>query len=294
VRIRLAWRLAAGAAWCAVSLQTRAADSTPQIVHLPSESGELGGEVYRPDGPGPFPAVLYNHGSAPGMLSSDAARIIGPMFARAGWLFFMPHRHGQGLSAGAGPYIGDELASARRQGGVAEASATLARLLSTTHLADQMAALKWLNARSDVDARRVVLAGNSFGGVEALLGGRRAPACAVVAGAAGSDSWRHSPDLQALMRHSAEEIGAPLLLFQAANDHDLQPQADLERARLARGLPVKTIVYPAFGHSAAQGHSFAYAGAATWFPDVLSFVQQHCGATSAGGQVRVESQIQSN
>src|SRR5215831_17782639 len=34
-------------------------------------SGELTlkGSLYRPQGSGPFPAVLYNHGSAPGMLS---------------------------------------------------------------------------------------------------------------------------------------------------------------------------------------------------------------------------------
>jgi dienelactone hydrolase len=256
-------------------------ERAPQIVHLPTDGGELGGELYRPDGPGPFPAVLYNHGSAPGMLSSEAAMVIGPMFARAGWLFFMPYRHGQGLSAGAGPYIGDELAAARRQGGMAAASAALARLLSTTHLSDQMAALAWLRGRSDVVARRVVLAGNSFGGVEALLGGSRAPTCAVVAASAGSESWHQSPELQALMRLSAEAIAAPVLLFQASNDHDLQPQVELARLRQSRGLPVKTIVYPAFGHSAAQGHSFAYAGAATWFPDVLSFVQQHCSAATA-------------
>src|SRR6266852_6224362 len=37
-------------------------------------SGDLTlyGELYKPGGAGPFPAVVYNHGSAPGMLSKEA------------------------------------------------------------------------------------------------------------------------------------------------------------------------------------------------------------------------------
>ena len=71
--------------------------------------------LYRPGGPGPFPAVLYNHGSAPGMLNTQAFDALGPLFASRGWVFFAPYRRGQGLSASAGPYIGDQIAAARRR-----------------------------------------------------------------------------------------------------------------------------------------------------------------------------------
>lgn len=55
--------------------------------------------------------------------------------------------------------------------------------------------------------------------------------------------------------------------FEAAwNQHDMAAFA------------VQSIVFPAFGRSAAQGHSFAYAGAALWFPEVLAFMQRHCNA----------------
>lgn len=274
-------RLCSGALLClalgvAKPLVVCAEPGTAQVVHFAGEKGELGGELYRPDGQGPFPAVLYNHGSAPGMLSREAAQAIGPLFARSGWVFFMPYRHGQGLSSHAGPYIGDELADARRRGGMDAASETLARLLATTHLNDQLSALAWLRAQPDVDAHRVALAGNSFGGVEALLGATHSPVCAVLAGSAGSESWGQSPHLQALMKRSAEAIQAPVMMFQAANDHDLVPQAELTRLRQARGLTVHAVVYPAFGSSSMQGHRFAYEGATTWFPDALNFLQQHC------------------
>jgi hypothetical protein len=44
----------------------------PEIVHFENQALTLGGELYRPPGNGPFPAVLYNHGSASGMWSSEA------------------------------------------------------------------------------------------------------------------------------------------------------------------------------------------------------------------------------
>ena len=66
----------------------------PEIVRFTNSSQVLGGELFKPAGRGPFPAVLYNHGSAPGMLNSQASHAIGPLFVRAGWVFFMPYRRG--------------------------------------------------------------------------------------------------------------------------------------------------------------------------------------------------------
>jgi hypothetical protein len=36
------------------------------VVSFPSGELTLQGVLYKPAGPGPFPAVVYNHGSAPG------------------------------------------------------------------------------------------------------------------------------------------------------------------------------------------------------------------------------------
>lgn len=236
----------------------------------------LGGELYRPAGTGPFPAVLYNHGSAPGMLNSQASKTIGPLFSNAGWVFFMPYRRGQGLSADAGPYIGDEVAAARRQGGKSAASATLARLLTTDQLNDQLAALAWLRSQSFVNGQRVALAGNSFGGVQAVLGAAQAPVCGAVAASAASESWRDSAELREVMKEAAARMSAPLLLFQTLNDFDLEPNETLVQVRRQAGKPVDYKLYPVFGRSTAGGHSFAYLGANIWFPDVLGFLNEVC------------------
>ena len=42
------------------------------IVTFPSGEITLHGVLYKPEGAGPFPAVVYNHGSAAGMLSKQA------------------------------------------------------------------------------------------------------------------------------------------------------------------------------------------------------------------------------
>jgi len=71
------------------------------------------------------------------MLSAGAFDALGPVFASHGWVFFGPFRRGQGLSASAGPYIGDEITTAENKGGLAAGAATMVRLLETDHLNDQ-------------------------------------------------------------------------------------------------------------------------------------------------------------
>src|SRR5437764_11209818 len=134
--------------------------SAADIVAFPSGDITLHGALYKPEGAGPFPAVVYNHGSAAGMLSKQAFDALGPVFARHGWVFFGPYRRGQGLSASAGPYIGDQIAAAEKAGGIRAAAATMIRLLETDHLSDQLAALAWLRRRAFVRNDRIAVAGN--------------------------------------------------------------------------------------------------------------------------------------
>src|SRR5579864_2181011 len=119
--------------WCAPLPSLSGADE----VVFPSGAITLHGVVYRPEGKGPFPAVVYNHGSAAGMVSKTGFDALGPVFASHGWVFFGPYRRGQGLSASSGPYIGDQIAAAEKNGGVSAAAATMVRLLETDHLNDQ-------------------------------------------------------------------------------------------------------------------------------------------------------------
>jgi dienelactone hydrolase len=144
------------------------------------------------------------------MLSNQAFEALGPVFASRGWVFFAPYRRGQGLSASAGPYIGDQIAAAVKQGGIPAGAATMVRLLETDHLNDQLAALAWLAKQSFVEPTRIAVAGNSFGGVEVVLGAERGTYCAAVDASGGAESWAKAPELQTLMTRAVRNARAPI------------------------------------------------------------------------------------
>ncbi len=243
---------------------------------FPSGSLTLRGVLYRPAGTGRFPAVLYNHGSAPGMLNNQAFEAIGPRFAARGWVFFAPYRRGQGLSASAGPYIGDQIEAAERAGGRSAGSAAMVKRLETDHLDDQLAALAWLRAAPFVDPTRIAAAGNSFGGIETVLGVERASYCAGIDAAGGAQSWSQSPELQARMLRAVRGARAPIFFFQAENDFDLAPTRALSAAMAEAGKRAESKIYPAFGSSPKDGHAFAYRASEVWFEDALGFLEKTC------------------
>jgi len=239
----------------------------------------LHGVVYRPAGAGPFPAVLYNHGSAPGMLPAGAAEALGPSFAARGWVFFMPFRRGQGLSRSAGPYIMDEINAARTSGGMRAGAAKLVSLLETDHLDDQIAALAWLRAQGFVDPARIAVGGNSFGGIETLLGVEREAYCAGFDSAGAVQTWATTPELQERLKRAVRAARAPVFFFQARNDYDLSPTQVLSSTMKAAGKPFVAKIYPPFGDSAGQGHTLGYFGFAVWSDDVIAFLDEYCPPT---------------
>lgn len=247
----------------------------PQIIRFPSGKLTLGGELYLPEGKGPFPAVLYNHGSAPKMLNSTASAAIGPQFAKHGWAFFMPYRRGQGLSEDQGPYIMDEINSARWTGW-GKAAKKLVELHKTDHLNDQLAALAWLQKQDFVQKDRIATAGNSFGGIQVVLGMEKGNYCAGIDAAGGAESWSDSDDLQSLMIKAVENSHGPIFFFQAKNDYDLSPSEQLSSHMIKAGKIATVKIYPEFGSSAKDGHSLPYAGVPIWFNDALSFLNRYC------------------
>jgi len=64
--------------------------------------------------------------------------------------------------------------------------------------------------------------------------------------------------------------------MQAENDFDLSPTRVLSSAMKNAGKPFEVKIYPPFGTSPPEGHSFAYRGSSIWFEDVLRFLARHC------------------
>jgi hypothetical protein len=124
------------------------------------------------------------------------------------------------------------------------------------------------------------VAGNSFGGIETVLGAERDGYCAAVDSAGGAASWAKTPELREIMTRAVRNARVPLFFFQAENDHDLRPSRVLSAAMKDAGKPFEIRIFPPFGSSAEDGHSFGYFGSTVWAPDVFRFLDAHCRQTA--------------
>ena len=239
----------------------------PELVSFNSGALELKGFVWKPSGNGPFPALLWNHGSEklPGTIDGVA-----PYFVAKGIVFFVPHRRGQGRSPG--PYIMDEL----KQAGSREERSRMLVDLHETQLQDQLAALQYLQSLSYVDGKRIAVMGFSFGGIQTMLAAERATSYRVAVNCSvAAETWKGSSDLRARLTTAARKATIPVFFLQAENDYDLTPNRVLSEEVRKSGQPVDAEVYPAFGSGPRDGHGFCVRGAEIWFPDVLNFIQTY-------------------
>jgi dienelactone hydrolase len=246
----------------------------PDTVSFASGALTLRGVVWRPAGRGPFPAIMYSHGS--GSDYTAQAKALGEYYRRQGYVFFMPYRRGSGLSSAAAPYILDVLDSVGRASGPEARSARMAGYLTGPHLDDAVAAVAWLRTQSFVDPRRIAASGNSFGGiVSQLLASRDVGIRAAINSAGAAQTWSQSSHLRAVLLEAAGKARVPVLLVQAENDYDLTPSREIAHAMTTARLPNEVAVFPPFGTTTAEGHSFGYFGSAVWGDTVQAFLRRH-------------------
>jgi hypothetical protein len=69
---------------------------------------------------------------------------------------------------------------------------------------------------------------------------------------------------------------APIFFFQAENDYDLSPSRTLSTAMKDAGNEFKLKIYPPFGKTTQDGHTFGYFGSTVWGADVFRFLGDHC------------------
>ena len=182
----------------AQTVSPSAAPAAPQIVDVRSGELRLKGYFWKPAGPGPFPAILFNHGSGAddpqhtaGRTMAEAASDLAPVFLKHGYAFFYLCRRGQGLSADQGPFMQDLLKQAEAKGADARKQLHY-QLITGSQLDDALAGLTFLKAAPDVDPKRIAIVGHSFGGMLTLLSGDHDSTIrAEVAFAAGANSWQH-------------------------------------------------------------------------------------------------------
>ena len=250
-------------------------------MRIPAPGGyTVAATILRPEGPGPFGAVILNHGvpvsdkERAGASSSDLLASAA-VFAQRGYVVVLPLRRGFGATGGEfaeytgscshPDYLGGEQAAAE----------------------DVMAAYEYARALPYVDPHRMILAGHSAGGMVALFtAGVRQPEglVAVLAFAAGRGG---NPALHPGVPCAAEplarvldmvgrSIKAPAMFHYAENDQYFNP--DTTRFWFQRftagGARAEYVLQPPFGD---DGH-YVFgdrAGIRYWVPAVESFLARY-------------------
>lgn len=263
--------------WIATASAARAGDhptSVPDTVVVHSGSLTLRGLLWRPDGEGPFPAVLYNHGSGPQSDLTRPARL-GPLFARHGYVVLYLFRRGAGLSANQGTDSEELMNRALAETGQEGRNELQLRLLDA-ELADVRAGITVLRARSEVDTSRIAVVGYSFGGqLTLLLAEHDANVRAWVVFGTAAGSWENSPKLRKRLVTAVRRTTAPVFFIHASNDYSVAPgQAlDAEMARAGRSHALK--LYPAVGSTPKEGHDFIHQRISAWESDVFAFLDRY-------------------
>lgn len=255
----------------------------PQTVEIPSGGLRLKAYLWRPKGPGPFPAVVFNHGRSNTtqqhtrkLTITEAAQVIGPVYVKHGYVFLFPFRRGEGLSADEAPFIGDILQREEEAKGIEARKHLQFVLLTTDHLDDAMAALTFMKNLPYVDSHRIAVSGHSFGGQLTLLAAARdSTVRAVVAFAPAANSWNGSSELRERLLASVRTLTAPVMLLQAENDYSLAPTQAMadELSRLSK--PYVRKVYPPVGETSNDGHNFLFTDIPRWERDVLRFLDEN-------------------
>ena len=238
-----------------------------QVVMIRKSSGvQLETTVYRPEGPGPFPLVVINHGKAPIITParqprarySNAAR----EFLSRDFVVAIPMR--QGFSKSTGAYRG--------QGCEVEVN-------GRAQADDVEATLDYLTQQPYVDRDKIAVLGQSHGGLTTMAFGIRAyPGVRALVNFAGglkntSCTWQQNNI--AAYRDYGREAKYPSLWFYGDNDSYWSPATyrDFFDAYAKGGAKAELIAYGTFGTDSHAMFDSAR-GMGIWVPKVMAFLDR--------------------
>jgi dienelactone hydrolase len=250
--------------------QTLNASLNEQVVMVPKKTGffpiELETTIYKPDGEGPFPIVVINHGKANGDPRFQARARYGMAaryFMLRGYVVAVPMR--RGFSKSTGSYIGGGCNV--ESNGIAQAE-------------DVKDVLDYLSVQPYADKNRILVVGQSHGGwttlafgtlnysgVKGLVnfaGGLRQDGCA---------GWEST--LARAAGGYGEATRLPSLWFYGDNDSyfSVSTYSDMFKRYTAAGAPARLVAFGTFG---SDSHAMfgAQDGLRIWQPEISKFLDE--------------------
>jgi dienelactone hydrolase len=144
----------------AIALQAMVPDVHEKIIQIPTENTPpvlLQVTVYTPEGSGPFPLVILNHGSAdysPKEQLRSRLSFATLYFLSRGYAVAQPMMRGYAGSGGQQPAVGCDIIA-----------------ISDSNALDIRRVIQYMSTQPNIDGSRVIVAGQSYGGYNALAVG---------------------------------------------------------------------------------------------------------------------------
>ena len=244
---------------------------TPKKVTYNSRENAINAHLYIPEGIGPFPCVVDNHGSQLNTGDSDISRPqTGAFFISLGCAYLFPHRAGYGDSSGIKL---TEAVPAHR--GTPEHDFQMVKRLQIEN-EDVIASLNWLENQREIDSRRICCMGSSLGGIHTLLALSRDKRwkCGVNF-SGGASQWNDHPMIRDMITNAARKLETPIFLIQPENDFNIAPTKELFRLLQNSGGLHSAAIFPPWGVDGGEAHRFCSTGQQIWGPVVQTFLKKH-------------------
>lgn len=222
--------------------------------------------VFKPEGEGPYPVVLIHHGKSPGnnrLQPRERAITASREFLKRGYAVVLPMRQGFSRSGGAAVGEGCNIEG----NGNAQAD-------------DVRAVVSWLSQQSWADTKRMIMMGQSHGGLTTLAYAAQDPHPGVrfAVNFAGGLKYSHGCQWELALRSAYDAYGQKTKLrslwFYGENDSYFPPSVirPAFAAYTAAGGRAEMVAFGPFGTNAHAMFS-SPAGLPIWWPKVQALLE---------------------
>lgn len=251
--------------------QAEFTDAERESITFSSGREQFPGYVYKPEGSGPFPVVVWFHGHADGFAKNNPTEYneLAKLYTREGFVLFIPDRHVRSISnAEYSPELQKLITTdpeAAKAGENAEAWSINQR--------DVTAAVEWIKQQSYIDPARLTLSGWSTGAALALFyAEEHHDLRSMVLFSPGVQQWKNSKPFQSKLITAMQKCNLPVFLV-GAKDDSVQESNQVLGSELKKRSNCKVEEYFHLGADGKQKTSLAINGSDTWGYDVVRFVE---------------------
>jgi dienelactone hydrolase len=249
------------------------ADAQRETITFSSGRLNLTGYLYRPQGKGPFPAVVWVHGRPEYLKGTPRSEYneLAKLYTREGFVLLVPDRRMNDISrADYSPEFQKQIElepnsqSTKDKRGVD---------FIELNAQDVRAAANWLKQQTFVDRNKIVLSGWSFGASLCLLAAENNHDYrALVLFSPAMTQWDRTPVVRPTLVRAAQNCTTPVFMIRSTDDVSLKAW-DAIGSGLSNKPANKKREYAHGGFDGTQSHALAVNDCDSWGYDVLRFFE---------------------